>query len=320
LRGLQILHTRNLLPLVAAVGALIATVTPAAAAETITLEGQTAIQGAAELTWNAVGGATRYVVQRDGVRMIVTTTSATDWVAGRLGGSHAYTVRAQDDAGSTLGSSASVEVAVDPQRYPWAGVVVHNAARTQPRVALTFDDCYNTSNVRQIVSVLRQKAAAGTFFCVGEAVAKAPATFADLATTFPLANHTWNHPNLNLKSRAGIVNQITRTTDAIELATGRPMTALMRPPGGRANATTAAVLGEMGLLVVKWDIDTRDWESGTTSTMVLNTALSARNGSVVLMHDRAKTVAALPKIISGLRKRGFELVTVNDLFSVPRGA
>ena len=43
----------------------------------------------------------------------------------------------------------------------------------------------------------------------------------------------------------------------------------------------------------------------------------ARPGAIVLLHDaggnRAETVAALPQIITGLRARGYKLVTVPKL-------
>ena len=43
----------------------------------------------------------------------------------------------------------------------------------------------------------------------------------------------------------------------------------------------------------------------------------AKPGSIVLMHDaggnRSETIAALPMIIRGLRRRGYKLVTVPQL-------
>jgi peptidoglycan-N-acetylglucosamine deacetylase len=91
------------------------------------------------------------------------------------------------------------------------------------------------------------------------------------------------------------------------------MPPLMRPPYGHANLATQSALTGLGLRIVKWDVDTRDWEAGVTWEMVRDTALTATNGSIVLMHDHQTTVDALPSIISGLRSRGFELVTVTEL-------
>jgi peptidoglycan/xylan/chitin deacetylase (PgdA/CDA1 family) len=54
-----------------------------------------------------------------------------------------------------------------------------------------------------------------------------------------------------------------------------------------------------------WTVDTRDY-AGASTTDIVATALTARNGDIVLMHDAgyATTVAAIPAIISGLADRG----------------
>jgi peptidoglycan/xylan/chitin deacetylase (PgdA/CDA1 family) len=44
---------------------------------------------------------------------------------------------------------------------------------------------------------------------------------------------------------------------------------------------------------------------------------AARNGSIVLMHDGANVVEALPEIINGLRARGFRLVSLDELLGLP---
>jgi peptidoglycan/xylan/chitin deacetylase (PgdA/CDA1 family) len=48
---------------------------------------------------------------------------------------------------------------------------------------------------------------------------------------------------------------------------------------------------------------------------------NAKNGSVVLMHDgggdRKQTIAALPVIIDVLRARGFNFVTLTELYDRP---
>jgi peptidoglycan/xylan/chitin deacetylase (PgdA/CDA1 family) len=55
-------------------------------------------------------------------------------------------------------------------------------------------------------------------------------------------------------------------------------------------------------------------------TIVRNVLGAARPGAIVLMHDgggpRDQTVAALPRIVRGLRARGYRLVTVPQLLSL----
>jgi peptidoglycan-N-acetylglucosamine deacetylase len=195
-------------------------------------------------------------------------------------------------------------------------VKVFNGSRSSGMVALTFDDCYRTANIKRIVAILREKNAAATFFCTGKAVQQAPAVFADLSRDFVLANHTWSHPNLNKKTRAQIISQMDRTKAIMEQVTGKPSPKIMRPPGGSANLATRTVLGELGYTyAIMWDIDTRDW-TGISAADVRAAALKARSGSIVLMHDPAATVTALPKIINGLRNKGLRLVSLNQLLGL----
>ena len=54
--------------------------------------------------------------------------------------------------------------------------------------------------------------------------------------------------------------------------------------------------------------------------MIVQRALAgAHPGAIILMHDgggdRSQTIAALPEIIHGLRRRGYRLVTVPQLLA-----
>jgi peptidoglycan-N-acetylglucosamine deacetylase len=285
--------------------------------EATVLRGVTSPEGAAQLDWQPIVSATHYLVERNGLAIAkVDGTSHTDWAGGRLGGTHEYTVRAVDASGTAGEPSNVVRVRVDPTRYSWAGTTVRAGPGQRPQVALTFDDCYGLKRVEEIARVLRRNGASATFFCTGQAVSFSPATFAALVPDFELANHTWSHPQLNHLTHGRIVAEVTSTTDVIEQVTGTGMAPVFRAPGGRANAQTRQALREMGLVAVKWDVDTRDWNRAMTSKQVRDRALGATNGSIVLMHTNARTAAALPSIIEGLQGRGFELVTVSKLLGV----
>ena len=83
------------------------------------------------------------------------------------------------------------------------------------------------------------------------------------------------------------------------------------------NANTLALLHRYRMLMVLWTVDTNDYLRPGVSTIVDRAVDGARPGAIILMHDaggnRSETVAALPKIIAGLRKRGYSLVTVPQL-------
>jgi peptidoglycan/xylan/chitin deacetylase (PgdA/CDA1 family) len=287
-------------------------------------QGISAEQGAhgrAVISWQASSddrvGDIWYHVLRDG-RLIATvkSTSFEDWPAGLLADTYTYSVRAADGAGNVSLMSTSAATDVAPGLYPWGGVVYRNGSRQQPLVALTFDDGYRSANMTAIANILRDHGAAGTFFPTGEAVDNAPGVWANIARDFPVANHTYSHPNLTTRTAEQIESQIRRATLAIEAQTDRAMPPMMRPPGGSHNTTVREVLQAMGLPVILWDIDTRDWE-GLTAAEVRDKALAAKNGSIVLLHDGTNVVQALPEIINGLRAKGFRLVSLDELLGLP---
>jgi peptidoglycan/xylan/chitin deacetylase (PgdA/CDA1 family) len=69
------------------------------------------------------------------------------------------------------------------------------------------------------------------------------------------------------------------------------------------------VLRGLGKQQSLWDIDTLDWERPGADRIHRRVVQDARSGSVVLAHDgggvRTQTVAALPRILETLKKRGY---------------
>ena len=78
-------------------------------------------------------------------------------------------------------------------------------------------------------------------------------------------------------------------------------------------------LHRAGYKSIGWDLDATDWSDASADAVVRAVLDGAHPGAIVLMHDgglggghadRTTTIAALPKILDGLRDRGYELVTV----------
>ena len=93
-----------------------------------------------------------------------------------------------------------------------------------------------------------------------------------------------------------------------------------RPPMWAWNRTTARAVAEEGMVGVLFSVDTRDW-SRPGVTAIVRQALTARDGQIIALHDaggdREQTVQALPLIVKGLRARGLEPVTLDELFARP---
>src|SRR5262249_49716273 len=118
----------------------------------------------------------------------------------------------------------------------------------------------------------------------------------------------------------------------------RPPYAIDQEPDVADQVRPIEIVQEEGYTTVGSKIDPNDWQRGRTADDIANAVFAqasrfatapCRNnnppncGNVILLHDgggdRSATVKALPRIIEGLRSRGFEIVSVGDLLGMTRG-
>jgi peptidoglycan-N-acetylglucosamine deacetylase len=188
---------------------------------------------------------------------------------------------------------------------------------TPRSVALTFDDGPWPGATFQVMHVLEHFHVPATFFEIGYLVQRYPwITRAVAKAGFDIGDHSWDHPlnpPLNALKPAKITSEIGLAKLALEKQGVTPT--LFRPPGGSYSDAVVQDARVQGLRVVLWNVDPQDWRSGLTPKQVARAVLShVQAGSIVLLHDgggdAAHTIAALPAIIKGIRKRGlgFSLV------------
>jgi peptidoglycan/xylan/chitin deacetylase (PgdA/CDA1 family) len=183
-------------------------------------------------------------------------------------------------------------------------------------VALTFDDGPGPYTPR-LVRTLEALHVEATFFAIGSQERYfAAGTLAELRAGDVVGDHTETHPLLaSLPAHAQheeLFEQILR----IQLL-GGPTPRLFRPPYGSFDAATFRQLRALHLLMVLWSVDTSDYARPGVATIVRRALAGARPGAIILMHDgggdRSQTIAALPAIVRGLRRRGLLPVTVPRL-------
>jgi peptidoglycan/xylan/chitin deacetylase (PgdA/CDA1 family) len=220
-----------------------------------------------------------------------------------------------------LGTVPGVEVTV---RGTISGKVASSAfhatgpAHVPHAVALTFDDGPWPGQTRQVLAILRRMHAPATFFLVGDLADRLPQLVAAERRTpgVLVEDHSWTHPLTPPfgDQRPGVVRfQIERTLRTLS-ADGVHAT-LFRPPGGGWSDKVVAIASSLGVRLVLWSVDPRDWAPGATAKGITHNVLThVHPGSIVIMHDgggdRSATIRALPKLIHGIRHKGLRLVTV----------
>jgi peptidoglycan/xylan/chitin deacetylase (PgdA/CDA1 family) len=195
------------------------------------------------------------------------------------------------------------------------------------QVALTFDDGPNPPYTQQILDILRAYNAKATFFVEGEAAAALPDLVrqeSDLGMA--IGSHSYAHSeDLELMGSDSFESDLERAEVVLEGILGyRPR--LYRAPYGHTSEAMLRGLYRTGYVSIGWDIDSGDWNDVPSDQIVENVLSEAHPGGIVLLHDggigggnpnRAATVEALPRILDGLRERGYEPVTVPDLTGAP---
>jgi peptidoglycan-N-acetylglucosamine deacetylase len=189
-------------------------------------------------------------------------------------------------------------------------------------VALTFDDGPWPGSTEAILSILQKYGIKATFFEIGAQAKGRPQLSKKIADAgMMLGNHTEDHLNLKHLDAAHVAREIQQAETNIEKASGqRPK--YFRPPGGNVSPDMWPVLSSLGMKMAMWDIDTNDWRKPAPSVIAQRVLGGVRPGSVVLMHDgggdRKNTVAALPTIIEGLKKMGYQFVTLDGIANLPQ--
>jgi peptidoglycan/xylan/chitin deacetylase (PgdA/CDA1 family) len=191
-------------------------------------------------------------------------------------------------------------------------------AHTPNAVALTFDDGPWPDDTEALLRVLRRVHVHATFFMVGSLVDEHPDIVREvLDAGHVIANHSMTHPIeppfADLLDRH-VEAEITGANDALRAAGAEPT--LFRPPGGSYDDAVVLEAWRQHERVVLWSVDPRDWDAARTSKQIAKSVLQhVHAGSIVLMHDgggdAADTIAALPKIIRGIKKMGLDLVTLD---------
>lgn len=187
-----------------------------------------------------------------------------------------------------------------------------NLDKNKPMVALTFDDGPYTPVTKKILATMEKNQSRATFFWVGNRIPKYESVVKQAYNQgFQIASHTYGHVTLTkLKKAKSIRAQVNLANKEVYKVIGCNTTAL-RPPGGAVNSK---VRKNVNVPMICWDIDSEDWKSRNVKK-ILRRCKSIRDGDIILMHDLYPTTAkAVEKLVPKLRKQGFQLVTIDELF------
>lgn len=224
----------------------------------------------------------------------------------------------------TIHSSEEEQLTLGQLRRKYADTFKTNGPSTR-RVALTFDDVPDPRFTPQILDVLKEHHVRATFFIVGNRAEKHPDLVKRIVKEgHVVGNHSYNHPQFSKLSMSAFRKQILRTGEIIQRLTGYTPK-MIRPPYGDINEEQLKWAARNHYSIVNWNVDSLDWKGISKEKVKENILSAVKPGSIILQHagggvgtNLNGTLEALPEVITELQKRGYELVTLDEMLQMPK--
>jgi peptidoglycan/xylan/chitin deacetylase (PgdA/CDA1 family) len=185
---------------------------------------------------------------------------------------------------------------------------------SKPMIALTFDDG-PTDLSPDILDVLDEKKVVASFFVIGNNITEntEDIIIREHESGHEINNHSRTHSQMGEMSAEDIKAEILYTSDKVEELIGIP-TAYFRPPYINTSETMYEAID---LPFICGYLPNDYMDTVDTQMRIDNVMKNAVDGQIILLHDfsgNVMTLEALPDIIDGLKDKGFQFVTVSELF------
>ncbi len=232
-------------------------------------------------------------------------------------------------AGYTSINGESVQVIPAPilqrgQTCEAPDTLLEHETREYKRVALTFDACSSGDFRfdREVYDVLDSMRVRATIFLGGQWVQKNRRVAHMIAANplFEVATHGYHHPHLRTLKDEQIAWEIQHGQRAVfdELSV---FPHLFRAPYGEIDARVLSVAKRVDVTMVQYDLPSGDPDPALKPDKIVRWVVdNSKGGSIVVFHinkNGVHTKETLPKVVSDLRAKGYELVTVSELRGEP---
>jgi len=188
--------------------------------------------------------------------------------------------------------------------------------------ALTFDDGPDPVWTPRVLTCLGDEGAQATFFVMAVRAAAHPElVFRMRAEGHEVALHCVRHVRHSEIDERALRSDTHAGLRILGQLGVQPQH--WRAPWGVTTATSRAVAADLGLELVRWDVDTHDWRGDSAAVMHTRIADEIRADSVVLMHDGLgpgarrsdcrETLRLVPALLATLRSRCLRSARVMDL-------
>lgn len=190
--------------------------------------------------------------------------------------------------------------------------VIYNGNREKNNVSVMINVYENTEIVNSMMDVFDEFGVKATFFVGGCWADDNEATLKRMADGgYEIGNHGYFHKDHAAISYEKNKSEIENTGKIVKTLSGVTPD-LFAPPSGSYSDDTIKAAFDCGYRVIMWSKDTIDWRDKDEEKVYSRATNDIENGDLILMHPKAHTLAALPRIISHYIEAGFNVVTVTE--------
>ena len=211
--------------------------------------------------------------------------------------------------------------AADEEDYMADFTLVHGD-RNSPKIAITVDDCWASSvkYLNKIIDLCEEYKIPVTFFALDHDGCLKP-KYREmwqraLDAGCEIGCHYYNHVFMGSRNNWTIIQRLGNWQEDLDKTLGyHYQTRWLRPPYGniedqhlskRSTQRMTKVIKIFGFdHIVRWDV------SDTVADKAME---NVQNGSILLFHGKTKDVKCLEELIPRLLEKGYQPVTVSELF------
>lgn len=202
-------------------------------------------------------------------------------------------------------------------------------------VTISFDDL-TTLKVKTLIQTANAKKAPLLLFPTGDSLQKQPDVFKfAIASGHTIGNHTDHHDWLGKLTETQILKTISDWDTTASKLLGGYQTVFLRPPAmsgwtsDKQRARLEKAANAAGKIPILWNLESYydlyapngPHRKGLNPTIADETdyiVKTAKPGDIILFHDTAADVTALPVIIDGLRAKGLRIVSIETMLDLKK--
>jgi peptidoglycan/xylan/chitin deacetylase (PgdA/CDA1 family) len=186
-------------------------------------------------------------------------------------------------------------------------------------ILLTFDDHPGKTNTSAILDILLEKKVKASFFVYGHKYASDHSTLQRMASEgHDVGLHGLTAHSITSIPHDKLANQMQQSIALVRAAT-KKAPAFFRPPKGKTNSQINDLIKtQLNMTVIMWSLDSKDHETMLSTEIRDNVLNKAQPGDIILCRvSNTGTIQALPDMLDGLYKQGYEFLTLSRIMMFP---